>query len=309
MVATKAPSKRAPQTKRAPQKAGPLGRPIWKGHISFGLVQIPVVLHSAEKRDELSFHLLDSRDHARIRYQRINEVTGEEVPWDDVVKAYEYDDNNYVILTDEDFRRAAVEATQTIAIETFVDLQEVNPLYYEKPYILVPGKHGEKPYALLRAALQRSKKVGIARVVIRTREYLSMVMVEGRALVLMLMRFYHELRNPEEHDLPATDAKKVGITAREIEMAEGLIEAMAGEFKPQQYRDTYYDALKEWIEKKARSGGVMPPEAQEEAAEAPAIINITDLLAKSLEGRKGKAEGGPRSTRPKPASPRKRATA
>lgn len=276
-------------------------RAIWRGHISFGLVQVPIELFPAERRHDLQFKLLDSRDKARIRYERINEMTGEEVPWNEVVKAYEYDDKNYVVLSEEDFKRAAVEATQTIAIQEFVDPRLIDPIYFDKPYYLVPGKHGDKGYALLREAIRRTNRVGIARVVIRTRGYLAALMTAGPVLSLVLLRFHQELRDPQKLDLPSGSLKTLGISANDLDMATRLIESMSGKWAPQRYHDEYRDALMKWIEKKARAKGGMPrPEPEPVEAEAPRIINITDLLQKSLRQKGAKRPGGRRSG---PASP------
>lgn len=276
----------------ARHRTGP--RPIWRGHISFGLVQVPVILQPAEARHDLQFRLLDSRNHARVKYERINEMTGEEVPWGDVVKAYEYSDDNYVILKDVDFKRAAVKAAKTIEIEQFVDTDAIRPMYFDKPYYLVPDKHGDKGYALLRAALEKTGQLGISRVVIRTREYLSALGVEDKALVLYILRFPQEIR-PLPADLPSANLKTAGIAPRELEMAETLIKSMSGAWKPEGYHDKYRDMLMKWIEKKARAGGAMPvAEPEDEEEEAPGrIINITHLLQQSLQKQKrGRAKNG-----------------
>lgn len=276
----------------ATRRSGP--RPIWRGHISFGLVQVPVILQSAEARHDLQFHLVDSRNHARVKYERINEMTGEEVPWGDVVKAYEYSDDNYVILKDADFKRAAVRAAKTIEIEQFVDIDAIRPIYFDKPYYLVPDKHGDKGYALLRAALEKTKQLGVARVVIRTREYLAALGVEEKTLVLYILRFAQEIR-PMPADLPSTNLKTAGITPKELEMAESLVKSMAGNWKPESYHDKYRDMLMKWIEKKARAGGTMPvAESEQDEEEAPGkIINITHLLQQSLQKHgRGKSKNG-----------------
>lgn len=285
-----------------------MARPIWKGHITFGLVQIPVSLHSAENRSDLSFRLLDSRDHARIRYERVNEVTGEEVPWNDVVKAFEYHKNNYIVLEDEDFKRAEPEATQAIEIEAFVDQDDISPLYYERPYYVSPAKHGEKAYALLRDAMTKARKIGVAKVVIRTRQYLCALMPQGKVLTLMLLRFRQEIRDPAEHEPTASETKKFHVTPKELEMAGQLIASMSGPWKPEKYHDEYRDALMKWIEKKARAGGKMPaPEpAKEEEEEVPPTFNITDLLARSIKGN-GKAAKPAMRARATKARPRRRA--
>jgi DNA end-binding protein Ku len=277
-------------------------RPTWKGNISFGLVNIPIVLYPGEKRSELHFHMIDSRNRARIRYQRVNEVTGEEVPMSEIVKGYEYDDGNYVLLSDEDFEQASPEATKTVQIEDFVELDSIPKAYFEKPYFLAPGKGGEKGYVLLREALQRTGRVGIARVVIRTKEYLSAVIPQGNTLVLEILRYQHELRNPEELNLPEGDTKKFKISAKELELAEMLIDSMKAEWEPGKYKDEYSRVLMEWIEKKIRAGNTEAlPEREEEASESEGkVIDMMALLKRSLEKRglrgskeaAGKSAGG-----------------
>ena len=277
-------------------------RPIWKGHISFGLVNIPVVLYSGEERQgDISFRMLDSRNNARVRYQRVNEITGDEVPWDQIVKAYEYEDDEYIILNDDDFERVAVEATQTVDIEDFVDEEEIPAYYYDKPYILAPGKKGEKGYVLLRETLKRTKKVGIAKVVIRKRQHLAAVIPVGDALILEIMRFAEELRNPEEYDLPGHNLKELKISDKELAMAEQLVGTMAGEWEPEKYRDEYRDALLEWIEQKAKADGeVTLPEPEKQEAPAGEIVDFMSLLKKSVESKGDKAKGKTK-TRPRAA--------
>lgn len=295
-------AKKAARKKPARAVRGTGPRPIWRGHISFGLVQVPVILQPAEARHDLQFRLLDSRNHARVKYERINEMTGEEVPWGDVVKAYEYSDDNYVILKDADFKRAAVKAAKTIEIEQFVDNDAIRPIYFDKPYYLVPDKHGDKGYALLRAALEKTGQLGISRVVIRTREYLAALGVEDKTLVLYILRFSQEIRAMPA-DLPSTHLKTAGITPKELEMAESLVNSMTGTWKPESYHDKYRDMLMKWIEKKAKAGGAMPvAEPEEEEDEAPGkIINITHLLQQSLQKRgRGRAKNGPTRRAAKP---------
>jgi DNA end-binding protein Ku len=261
-----------------------MARPTWKGHISFGLVNIPVTLYTGEKKADLSFNLIDSRNMARVRYERVNEETGEEVPWGDIVKGFEFEEGNYVVLDDEDFKRAAPEATKSIDIEAFVDREAIDPVYFEKPYFLVPDKKGEKGYVLLRETLQKQNKAGIARVVIRTREHLAALMVEGDALVLMLLRFQQELRDPAEFDLPKGSLKEYKISAKELDLAETLVEAMSGEWKPEQYEDKYRAELMEWIEKKIRAGETAEPAVPEEEVEEEAEpVDIMALLQMSVQ--------------------------
>lgn len=285
-----------------------MARPIWKGRISFGLVHIPVVLHGAERRGDLQFRMLDSRNNARVRYERVNETTGQEVPWNDVVKAYEYDENNYVVLRDEDFKRAAPEATQSVEIEGFVPLGSIEPAFFDRPYYLAPAKHGEKGYALLREAMKRAKKVGIARVVIRTREHLAALIPNGNLLLLNLLRFNQELLPPKELGLDEAELSKQKPSPRELEMAEQLVETMAMKWQPAKFHDEYRDALMKWIEKKARMGGkaLTAREEEPEAEPAPTVVNIMDLLKKSLKTRPA---GRPKAGKKRAPAVRRKASA
>lgn len=270
-----------------------MARPIWKGHISFGLINIPVTLYPAEQRSELHFNLIDNRNKARIKYQRVNERTGEEVAWDNIVKGYEYDENEYVLLGDADFKQADVKATQTVELEDFVTAEEISGIYFDKPYYLVPSKAGIKGYVLLRETLRKTKKVGIARVVIRTREYVAALFPKGRGLVLDLLRYEEELRKESDYDLPAEDIEQYKVTAREIEMAERFIESLTNTWQPQKYKDQYRERLMDWIEKKAKTGKVKVAEEEPAEEAAPTLgEDIMQLLRKSLEqtgdGRKKK---------------------
>jgi DNA end-binding protein Ku len=282
-----------------------MARPIWKGHISFGLVNVPVMLQAAESRQKLSFKLLDKRDKAGIRYQRINDKSGKEVAWDQIVKGYDHGDGEYVLLTDKDFKNAAVEATQTIDIVDFVEREEVDQMYFAQPYYLVPGKKGEKGYVLLRETMERTGKLAIGRVVIRTREHLAAVFPRGDALVLNLMRFHHELVDPGKLDVPTGDMKKYKISPKEVAMAEKLVDAMSAKWKPEKYRDEYYDALMKYIQKKAKTGEVA--EVQPKREKAGKVIDLMELLEKSVKGK----PRAPKKSKAKPprtsAAQRKRA--
>ncbi len=281
-------------------------RPIWKGHISFGLVSIPITLYSAEKRFDLHFKLLDSRDKAKIRYSRVNEVTGEEVPWDQIVKGYEYDDDKYVLIDDEEFKKVAVEATRTIEIEDFVAVDSIDHVYFDKPYFVVPDKKNQKGYVLLREVLRNTGKAGIARVVIHTREYLSALFVTGDVLVLELLRFEQELRNPKEFELPGNDLSDYKVAKKEVDLAEKLVEAMTTKWEPEKYEDEYRAELMEWIQKKAKAGGLeVPPESAEEPGEEEGggkVIDMMELLKKSVEGKGGKTRAKTTSSKKKKAS-------
>jgi DNA end-binding protein Ku len=262
-----------------------MSRPIWKGHITFGLVNIPVVLHSAVTQFDLHFRLLDSRNHARVRYERINEETGEEVPWQDIVKGYEYEEGRYVVLGDDDFEKVAVEVNKAVEIESFVDGKEIGYVYFDKPYYLVPDKKGEKGYVLLREVLRRSKKVGIAKVVIRTRQYLAALLPEGNVLVLDLLRFQQEIRNTAELEIPGHNIKSYKISEKELALAQQLVDSMSTDWKPNQFHDEYRDALMKWIEKKAKSAGhpVSAPRQKEAKGGRGKVIDMMGLLKKSVQ--------------------------
>jgi DNA end-binding protein Ku len=259
-------------------------RGLWKGAISFGLVNVPVELFSAEKRaSELDLTMLDKRDLAPVGYKRYNKSTGEDVPWGEIVKGYEYEDGRYVVLSEEDFRRANVEASKTVDIVAFVDGREIPSIHYETPYYLAPGKRGEKAYALLRDALAKAGKVGIATVVIRTRQYLAAVIPQGELLVMNTLRYAAELRDPKELDIPASK-----VTAKEIDLALRLIKDMEEKWKPEQYKDTYREDLLKRIEEKVKAGQteeITAPE-KEKAEGGAEVIDLMALLRKSVEAKK-----------------------
>lgn len=262
-----------------------MAHPIWKGSISFGLVNIPVGLFSAQgKEAKLDFNLLHKKDLSPIGYKKINKRTGEEVAPNEMVKGYELEDGNYVVLTDEDFNRANAKATQTVEILDFVDLDRIHPVFFEKPYFLAPVGRGAKGYALLRSALKKSGKAGVAKVVIHSREYLGVVVPYGKALVLDLLRYAGELKDPKELELPEEELDKLGVSEKEMEMAQRLIESMIADWEPGKYRDTYREELKGYIRRKAEAGETA---RVEEAPEAPRpsaeVIDLMSLLKKSVE--------------------------
>lgn len=280
-----------------------MARAIWKGSISFGLVNIPVTLFPGERRPDISLHMLDSRNHARVRYERVNAETGEEVPWDAIVRGYEYDGGQYVVLSDEEMEQVKVEVTKTVEIEDFVDEKEIDPVYFDKPYFLVPDKKHRaamKGYALLRETLRDTGKVGIAQVVIRSREYLCALMVRNQMLVLNLLRFANELRDPSEYELPGDDLNELKISKKETEMAKQLVEAMSGDWNPEQYQDSYRAALMAWIDKKIEEGqyeAVTDLEPDEPAASKDGkVVDLMDYLKKSVEEAKGGRKSGARKS-------------
>ena len=261
-----------------------MARAIWKGSISFGLVHIPVGLFSAEKPDEMSFRQIDKRNHSPVGYKKYNKKTGEEVEMDQIVKGYEYEDERYVLLSDEDMKRANPEKTQTVEITDFVDLDDIEPTFYEKPYYLAPTTKNVKGYALLREAMRRTNKVGIARVVIRTREQLAAVIPIGNVLVLEILRYPHEIRATDELDVPAEDLSKVGVSQKEVDMAEMLIQGMTSEWEPDKYHDSYRDDLMALIHKRIESGNTeeIDETPVEEAEERTDVIDIMSLLKRSV---------------------------
>jgi DNA end-binding protein Ku len=286
-----------------------MSRPIWKGHISFGLVNVPVVLYGAERRTDLSFRLIDSRNAARIRYERVNEETGEEVPWDKIVKGYEYDDGNYVLLSDEEIESASPEMTRTIEIEQFVDLSDIDVRFFDRPYVLAPGNKGEKGYVLLREAIADAGKAGIARVVIRARQYLAALIPQGNAMVLELLRYDQELIPLDEFDLPSQNLREFGVTKKEIDLAEKLIDGMTLKWDSAKFHDEYRDVLMKLVEKKIESGQTEAIDVEEvEGEPIPSTLNFMDVLKKSVahaskgrtkSARAAKAKTGPRGRRPR----------
>src|SRR5467141_3503503 len=256
-----------------------MARAVWKGSISFGLVNIPIALYPATRREELKFRLLRKSDMSPVNYKRVAEKDGKEVSWDEIVKGYEYEKGKYVVLKDEDFERVDLEATQTVDIQDFVHQEEIDPMFFYKPYYLEPQKGGDKAYALLRDALKDSKKVGIAKVVIKTRQYLAGVKPEDGALVLELMHFADELEDTGKLHL----TKKVEVGKREMNMAKSLIDSMSAKWNPEKYRDGYREALMEVIEEKVEAGGKEIEENPKEAPKPNKVHDLVKVLQQSLE--------------------------
>jgi DNA end-binding protein Ku len=259
-------------------------RAIWKGSISFGLVNIPIALYPATRKEELKFRMLRKGDLSPINYKRVAEKDGKEVPWDDIVKGYEYEKGKYVVLKDEDFARVDIEATQTVDIQDFVDEDEIDPMFFYKPYYLEPQKGGDKAYVLLRDSLSSSNKVGIAKVVIKTRQYLAGVKPEDGVLVLELMHFADELADASKLHVP----KKMEAGKREMDMAKALIGNMTSKWDPEKYHDDYREAVMKVIEEKVEHGGEEIEEKPKKAPKPTKVIDLVSVLQQSLE----KAGGG-----------------
>jgi DNA end-binding protein Ku len=243
-------------------------RPIWKGSISFGLVYIPIAVYPATREEKISFRQLRSSDLSPIRYKKVAEADSKEVSADQIVKGFEYERGRYVVLKDEDFEKVRIESTHSIDISDFVDLDQVDPKFFYRPYFLEAQKGGEKAYALLHKALSGTGKIGIAKVVIANREYLAAVKPDGLFLILELMHFATEVLTPEELNRPATQ-----LSDKELKMAQALIDSMSGEWQPEKYRDQYRDALMEIIESKAKN-----KELPAAAPAAPRATNVVDLV-------------------------------
>jgi len=272
---------------------------IWKGHVSFGLVNIPVALHPAVTREELDFTLLDKRDMAPIGYRRINKRTGEEVPANRITRGFEHPKGRYVIVSDEDLRRASPERTQRIDILSFADPEDVDPIYYEHPYFLAPTAKNEKGYALLREALRRSGRIAIATVVVRTRQYLATVSVHGSVLALILLRYASELRDPKALGLPSDNLKALGISEKELRIAEQLIRDMTEPWDPTKYQDEYRREVMAFIRERARRGDVeeAPARAQPKRKKGE-VIDLMELLKRSV-AKRGHASAGKRRSQPR----------
>ncbi|HKP00900.1 MAG TPA: Ku protein [Nitrospiraceae bacterium] len=283
-------------------------RSIWRGAISFGLVHIPVVLSSAENRNNFDLTMLDRRNMKPVGFKRYNKETEKEVSWNDIVKGYEYEKDRYVVLTDEDFKRANVEATQTIDILAFLKAEEVAPTYFETPYYLAPDKRGEKGYALLRETLKATDKIAIATVVIRTRQYLAALIPNGRVMVLNTLRYTNELKSTKELKVPSGDLKAFGISPREIEMAKTLVDEMTEPWKPERYRDTYHEDLMKLIDKRIKAGQTEVVTEGDQHDTKPVrgeVIDLMALLKRSVEA-KGRSSSPKRSSLKQDRYPRRK---
>jgi DNA end-binding protein Ku len=270
-------------------------RALWKGAISFGLVHIPVALHSATVETGIDFDWLDKRSMDPVGYKRINKKTGKEIDKENIVKGIEYEDGQYVVLTDAEIKAAYPKATQTIEIESFVPLAEIPFVYLDRPYYLAPVGKGDKVYALLRETLLKTGRAGISRVVIQTKQHLAALVAAGPALVLNLLRWGEQVRTWDNLDLPAAGNKGVGLKERELEMAEQLVDDMTGHWDPERFKDSFSEEVMSLVHKKVEAGQtehVIQPEAAEEALAPSNIVDLTELLQRSLrKGGKGADEG------------------
>lgn len=287
-------------------------RAIWKGAISFGLVHIPVALHAGTTDSGIDFDWLDKRSMDPVGYKRINKKTGQEISKENIVKGIEYQNGQYVVLSDKEIAGAYPRTTQTIEIESFVPNTEIPFIYLERPYYIAPINKGKKVYALLRDTLLETQRVGIARVVIHTRQHLAVLVPSGPGLVLNLLRWGEEIRTWEDLDLPPEGAKAAGLTARELSMAKQLIEDMTDTWDPGKFKDSFRDEIMALVERKAREGKIetveQPQEPEEAAGQSSAkILDLTELLRRSL--RKGGAPATPAGHAPLKPEPKPTARA
>lgn len=265
---------------------------IWKGAISFGLVHVPVQLYPATQSEKVGFNLLDKRSIDPIGYRQINKRTGKEVTRENIVRGFEYEKDNYVVLSDDEIRSANPESTQTVDILAFVDAPEISFLYLDTPYFLAPDRKGEKVYALLREALKASGKIGVANVVLHNKQHLAALIPVGPVLALNTLRWADEVRAYDELKLPSEDPKKAGVTARELEMAKKLIDDMSQTWDPASYRDTFHDDIMTLVHRKIRAGKteeIADVEKPRESRKSAEILDLSDLLKRSLGRGKGKA--------------------
>lgn len=264
-----------------------MARSLWKGNISFGLVSIPVELFPAEERAEFKFSMLDKRDFSPVGYKRYSKKTGKEIEWSDIVKGYEYEKDQYVVLTDEDFKRANIKASRTIEIQTFVAEDDISPEYFETPYYLVPGDRAEKVYALLRETLRSTQRLGVAQFVLRTTQHLVAVKPVGRALMLFTLRYADELRGTSGFELPAEGLKEAKVTAKEIDLAKRLIDDMTEKWDPASFKDTYHEDLMARIHQKIKKGEtkeITVPTDDDEGPLPSNVIDLAALLKQSIDG-------------------------
>lgn len=260
-------------------------RAIWKGAISFGLVNIPVGLYSAtQPANEIKFRLLRDSDHSPVKYKRIAEIDGKEVPWERIVKGFEYEKGEFIALDKKDFERVNIKSNQTVDIREFVALEEIDPMFFDQPYFLAPEKGGDKAYVLLREALKKSGKVGIAKVTIKTREHLAAVKPLDGALVLELMHFADELADTTSLNLP----KNVQAGKKELSMAESLIKDMTGKWKPEKFKDEYREGLMKVIEDKIAAGGKKMTPTKSKSGKKTNVIDLVSVLQQSLKQTKRK---------------------
>lgn len=269
-------------------------RTLWKGAITFGLVHIPVGLHTASTEQGVDFDWLDKRSMDPVGYKRINKRTGKEIDKDDIVKGFEYEDGKYVVISPDEIEAIYPRTTQTIEIQRFIDAHEIPFVYLERPYYVAPINKGQKVYALLREVLAKTGKVGLAKVVVSTKQHLAVLVPAGEVLVLNLLRWGDEVKSLAGLDLPAAGVKGAKVTASEMKMAEQLVKDMSGKWDPDEFKDEFKHAVMKVVQKKVKAGDtetVIEPE-EEAPAQGAEIIDLTELLKRSLKGGKAAKSAG-----------------
>jgi len=269
-------------------------RPIWEGNISFGLINIPVTLYSAEKRSPLHFHLMDQRNKARIRYDRINAVTGKKVGLKDIVKSYEYEKGNYVIIDQEAIAKMLPQNGHAIEIQNFIDKKELSLIYFEKPYYLSPSKFGNKGYVLLRETLKKTGRVAMAKVMIKTHQYLAAIIPKDNILLLNLLRFPEEIEDPSDLPIPDEAIQHYKISPTEMRMSEKLVNSMTTKWNPKKYRDHNREIVMEWIDRKIRGKKVVA-EKKSKSASKDNVVDFMKLLEKSIKKKPSATKTGPKN--------------
>ena len=292
-TALRANSHRKAAKRKSEEKSEGGGRSLWSGSLSFGLLNIPVTLGSAKEEADLHFQMLDSRDFGHIGYRQYNKSTGKEVPKDKITKGYEYENGKFVLVTDEDFKRANPRAVSSIDLEDFVELKDLDPMLFESPYYLRPGKNGEKGYRLLRDVMLRTNKVAVGKVVLFRKQRLVAVIPRGDFLILEVLRFDREILTVDEVEGLDARLSKVKISPREIEMAEALVAGMTSKWNARKYEDTYHEDLLRMIKLKAKKGTITAqdiPEVREAPESGGKIVDLMPLLRRSLEAGKKQRE-------------------
>jgi DNA end-binding protein Ku len=270
---------------------------IWKGAISFGLVHVPVQLYPATQSEKVGFNLLDKRTIDPVGYKQINKRTGKDVTRENIVRGFEYEKDKYVVLSDDEIRAANPESTQTVDILAFVDAPDISFLYLDTPYFLTPDRKGDKVYALLREAMKASGKVGVASVVLHNKQHLAALIPVGPVLALNTLRWAAEVRGFDEFKLPPEGMKAAGVSSRELDMAKKLIDDMSDSWDPSQYHDTFRDDIMALVDRKIRAGKteeITEVEAPHESRQSADILDLSDLLKRSLGRGKGKPASGAR---------------
>ncbi len=267
----------------------------WKGTISFGLVNIPISLQTMETGDKIHFHMLDKKDMSPIKYKTTNGNTTKEVSRSQIVKGFEYKKNDYVIITDEDFKKANVKATKTIEIQAFIEQEEIAPTFFVRPYFIEPEGKAEKSYMLLRETLKKTGKIGIAKIVMQGKQHLCAVIASDEHMILEILRFAHELKKPVSKGLPRSNVKKLGLKDSELKMAETLVNQMVEKWKPEQYHDEYQEDLRKFITDKVKKGKhakgkeIEDAEVESDDADEGKVVDFMSLLKKSVE-KKGRGK-------------------